>query len=504
MRFWLRHRLLLLSLSALFVTLLLCSLAIFWQVQSDLRNDGRQRVRFGVEQLDQQIRYVETFVSQELQDAPTDCSKNSLRELQLRMAGFPYVRNILFARDGMIYCSVQHGAVSVPVGKSQPAMLSFPESGYFPPHTPIGLYTLSKQHQQVMGVFGVWHIAHILTTLDGHSALYFSSGELWMDAAGNRLATNPLSAMSGTQIELVSAEYGFRIATVVPWFPAWSVVWQYSKGFIIALIAIGVVAYRLIYRYLSRYNSALAEMRNGLARGEFVPYLQPLNDSRTGKIKGCEILMRWQHPVRGVISPMQFIPQAEESGLIIPMTEALVKTVVDRFATLKHRLPEGFHFSINVTAPHLLAPTLDDACRYFLSRFEGCPVTLVLELTERDKRLMEDEVARRVQELKALGTLIAIDDFGTGYSGMSALQTLPVDLLKIDRCFVSKVLVDETSEYIIRNMISCSNDLHMKTIAEGVETPEQHQRLQQLGVDYLQGYLFSKPIDLDSFIATKL
>lgn len=490
--------------AAFFVATISFIFAIFLQSQSELRNEAQQRLHLASNQLDAKIDYINNFVTQELNLKPITCDDKNIIELQQKILLTPYIRNILFANKGIIYCSAIHGPVSIPFDTSDTLPLSFPDKNHLPPYSPVGLFHKQKGNFTIIGVYGIWQIVNELATLHGNSPLYFSSGHLWLETNGKRFSKPPFTSSKGYVVDYTSYKYNYRISTIIPWVPSWSYFWRYSKSFVISILILCLIVFKFTCHYLTKFFSPLKEMKAGLNRGEFIPWLQPVNDSSSGSITGCEILMRWQHPIRGIVPPMEFIPLAEESGLIVPMTEKMLGMVKDTFLDNKIEFPEGFYFSLNVTANHILQPSLLNACRNFLSIFNKSRVRLILEITERDKRLMDEDIAIRAYEFKELGILIAIDDFGTGYAGMSALQSLPIDMLKIDRTFITKVLEDGISSYIIRSIVFFSQNLHIQTIAEGVENAEQLQRLQHLGVDYIQGYFFSKPLPLEKFIATQL
>ncbi len=145
---------------------------------------------------------------------------------------------------------------------------------------------------------------------------------------------------------------------------------------------------------------------------------------------GCEVLMRWQHPRQGMISPDRFIPLAEDSGLIVPMTRLLMAQVREAFAPLADQLPRGFHFGFNISASHCKDLSLVDDCRDFIYAFRDNPIKLVLELTERELIVADEVTDRLFAELHQLGVFIAIDDFGTGHSSLTYLQTFQVDFLR--------------------------------------------------------------------------
>lgn len=209
--------------------------------------------------------------------------------------------------------------------------------------------------------------------------------------------------------------------------------------------------------------------------------------------------MRWHHPGQGMIQPNHFIPMAEDSELIVPMTRSLMQQVSAKFAPYVNQLPEGSHFGFNISANHCRDLSLVDDCRRFIKAFGGNKINITLELTER-KLIVADEITDKLfAELHALGVFITIDDFGTGHSSLSYLQQFKVDFIKIDQSFVGMIGSDALSSHIVGNVIDLATRLGLQTIAEGVENDTQMRYLQAHKVDYLQGYMFGRPMPMDEF-----
>jgi len=233
-------------------------------------------------------------------------------------------------------------------------------------------------------------------------------------------------------------------------------------------------------------------IRSGMERGEFVCFYQPLVDVLTGAITGVEALARWQHPDRGLLGPMEFIPLAEETGLIVPMGLQLAEQAIRQMATWHRQVPGFEHavVSVNLAPRQLLSPTLVDDIASMLSRHSFPPACLQLEITETDIMQQVAEVSR----LEALGVQIAIDDFGTGYSSLAHLKLLDVHTLKIDRAFVRGLASNTEDRAIIDAIMTLASTMGLKVVAEGVETAAQARILRDAGVEQAQGYLWARPL----------
>lgn len=244
-------------------------------------------------------------------------------------------------------------------------------------------------------------------------------------------------------------------------------------------------------------RSALeSDMRRAIARGEYHFHYQPQVDA-SGRIFGVEALLRWHHPTRGRISPLEFIPLAEETGLIIPIGEWGLRTACAQL-TEWSKSPQTCHLTIavNVSVTQFRQPDFAQEVKSILL-FSGAPPSkLKLELTETALADDISVVVKKMQALKDIGVTWSLDDFGTGYSSLSLLKRLPLDQLKIDQSFVSDLLSDKRSLAIINTLIDLGQNLNLAVIAEGVENEKQLMALQSIGCLSYQGYLFCRPLPI--------
>lgn len=239
-------------------------------------------------------------------------------------------------------------------------------------------------------------------------------------------------------------------------------------------------------------------LRKALEREELVLYYQPKVDIKTGYIMGSESLIRWIHPELGMVSPADFIPLAEESGLIMPIGDWIIKTACAQTALLQK---EGFDLGVAVNLSAYQFNKGDVAAVIAETIWETGiePAKLELELTESVVMGNAEKSLLMLRVLKSMGIRLAIDDFGTGYSSLSHLRRFPVDSLKIDQSFVKDMDIDEEKAAIVQTIVSMAKRLGLKTVAEGVEKQEELDLLRQEGADIMQGYFFSKPLPFDKF-----
>ena len=226
---------------------------------------------------------------------------------------------------------------------------------------------------------------------------------------------------------------------------------------------------------------------------EFINHYQPIVDAFEGKAKGVELLMRWQTK-DGLIPPLSFIPIAEELGLIIPMTEAALDRGLADLKKWRKLRPKMF-LSVNLSPQHLAKDSLVPYITKLLAENDLPAKALKLEVTESALISEPDKAIKTMRALSKLGVSLALDDFGTGYSSLSYLKNLPLDVIKIDRVFVSGIGEDSADEAIVDATIVLAKNLNMRCIAEGVETKEQLDYLAERECNYIQGYLYSRPIE---------
>lgn len=269
--------------------------------------------------------------------------------------------------------------------------------------------------------------------------------------------------------------------------------------------ALGKARYEVFDQSMRQQALSLLHMENDLRRavenGEFQVYYQPIMGLASGAITSVEALARWHHPHRGLISPADFIPVAEETGLIVPIGEWVLRTACTQMKQWQSQGQGFFRVAVNVSAVQLRQQGFAEMAAAILHETGLNPDCLDLEITESVLMDRNRATVETLGKLKSLGIHLCLDDFGTGYSSLSYLQEFPVNVLKIDRSFVSKLAADPEKGKIVETILLLGKNLGMEVIAEGVETAEQLDRLKSIRCDHGQGYLFSRPVDHEAISA---
>lgn len=277
--------------------------------------------------------------------------------------------------------------------------------------------------------------------------------------------------------------------------------------------ATGKARYVMFDRRMHEEATARLEIENDLRgavdRGELLLHYQPIVSLTTGHLEGFEALARWNHPKRGVVMPLQFIPCAEEIGLIVPTGYWILGEACRQLAAWTQKYPRlpGLMISVNISAKQLSAPDLVERIAEILKTTRVEPKSLALEITESVVIRDADAAIRVLKQIRDLGVRLHMDDFGTGYSSLSCLHTFPLDGLKVDRSFIQSVSERRDYAAVVHAIVQLARNLGMKLIAEGVETAEQVAMLQAMDCDLAQGYFFDRPRDVagaEAYISKQL
>ncbi len=420
------------------------------------------------------------------------CSGQGQFQLGTEAALQPHLRTILLIKDGQVWCSSLPGnrvltlhPESLPDEKLQllPARIMVNKR-------PVLIYhTRSAQVRVIVSISDI-HLRDALYSDEDNAGLALSVNHQMIARYGD---VGPLKASPHQDI-FSSPDYPFRIIYPESPFFSPSRLFQNGFGLLIFILSVSLLFYFLLRKYLNVYTSEEENLRYAIAQGYIVPFYQPVVNGKTGEIYGVEILARWKNATTQRRSPAEFIPLAERTGLIIPLTRSLMAQVAAQMNPIFSKLPDGFHIGLNISVSHINAPSFIDDCLHYQRGFEGKAVKLMLEITEQEPLLLNDAVVDKLNTLHSRGFSIALDDFGTGYSGLSCLHELIFDYIKIDQSFVGRVTGEAPSSKLLDCVIEMARTLSLRIIAEGVETQVQLEYLNRQNIHLLQGYYFWKPM----------
>lgn len=486
-------------LLASILPLLLGFPVIIWQSDKALHNEARETSIAIVDRINVILDYANDAVTKVTALTDKSCPQ-MLESLRIRTTTTPFVRSLLIAKQGHVFCSTIFGTIQVPleVSSFNEGKLALLSGNLVTPGKSVLFYQLKENELSIIASINGQHITQLLNGANTALNSTFIVGSYWMNNQGKvfdknaKLNENIFSYVSSTK-------YPFSINSTYEGNILKSYILDHYVPLLVLLICLGALASFIVNRFAHNTRTLTTETRRAIRHNEFTPYYQAVVKSDTTIWVGAEVLVRWNHPREGLIPPDNFIPFMERSGLIIPMTWHLMQRVARELSSLGDQLPDNFHIGINISSKHLIDPDLLKMCKQFLAQFPPRKIRLVLEITEREAIETNQNIQEIFSALRTIGVFIALDDFGVGYSNLIYLQKFKADSLKIDRSFIVGITNNALSQHVLQSMIDLCDRLQLTIVAEGVETQEQTDYLEKKGITFQQGYLFSKPEPLEIF-----
>ncbi|MDN0074996.1 EAL domain-containing protein [Crenobacter sp. SG2303] len=489
----------LIALAAGFCTVLLTAWLFGHRLQRDVQQQARESAQLSQEAIDRLLDDVNATLRQVEPLIALPC-----QELRARLgpvvAHNPYVRAVGVVHGQHLHCLSTFGRVAIDLPGAAPQLQQVELQLNKDPLAGAGLINLDVRRQLPGGVSMLASLDMrllqpflrrvVLNKLQEYGLVI--DGQMFLR---DRLApTQP--AVDALSVSVASARYPFGVFGQTEQAELWEYLLREEQLKLPLFLLAGALAGIVTYLALRRWRSLNGRLEQALRNQEFLPYYQPLIDSRSGRCVGAEVLMRWQPPGGALIPPDRFIPQLEENGQIAAATTLLMRQVAADLAGLS--LPPDFHLSINISPCQLTDPALAADCRLLQDAVAANQGQIVLELTERVALESTGVTQETLQRLRDQGVKIAIDDFGTGHSSLAYLTELKVDYLKIDRRFVSTIR-DDVPSAVLDAIIALGRQLNLVTVAEGVENERQLAYLRTRRVSLLQGYLYARPMDYPAF-----
>lgn len=482
--------------------IVLGGMILHWQAQRNLEQNTALTAVEAIRQFDLMLDSAALAAKTLRPLAGAPCDNSTQLALREQVTRRPLVRATTLEWKKTIYCSSLFGSDSVSHVNTDDYVherLWLMNGNPVTPESALLVYRLTAGDQAALASIDGYHLSSVLRLISRYTEVVLKVGPNWLGGDGQvHTGTPPVFAMAAN--ELASAQYPYQVVAGLQGGEVWRYMRTHYPALFSLIVFFGVLAGLMTHWLQKRSNPPTRELQRAMDAHEFLPYFQPVVRGDTHQWSGCEVLMRWKHPKEGLVRPDLFIPLAEDSGLIVPMTRTLMHQVAAQLARHADLLPASFHIGINITAHHCRDLALVEDCREFLSAFAQGQVILVLELTERELIEPTNITFQLFEALHDMGVLIAIDDFGTGHSSLAYLRNFNVDYLKIDQSYVAMIGADALSSHILDSIIELSGKLKLGIVAEGVETTEQCEYLTAHGVDLLQGYLFGRPMPGQEFI----
>lgn len=427
------------------------------------------------------------------------CSQEVSQSLNRLAINLPHIRIITLIQEGWMSCS----SLSTPPYKIDFSAyvdnkLKLSLSTGVSATLPIIILLQSYPEGTISVSLDASYVNDNLILLSTHRTLLFQVGDHLLTAKNSTTLFG--GNISDGHIIVKSAIYPFAVVYSGSRVLPMALFLEKGKFLIGMFIILALLSAFVIWRYAFRIMSPYKTLERAIFQGEIIPFYQPIVDQKTGRIAGAEVLARWKNPSGTFIYPDAFIPLAEQSGLIVPMTSSLMIQVAKDFIPVSNRLVHPFHISINISTAHMNYPDFINDFKTLVSSFPNGSIHFVVEITEREPFESLPKLKDILTNLRNNGISVALDDFGTGYSNFIYLNELPIDFIKIDRTFVSRITPEPDSTKLIDCVISMAEQLNLDIVAEGIETAFQANYLTRKGVSYFQGYYFAKPLSRSDFI----
>jgi c-di-GMP phosphodiesterase len=440
------------------------------------------------------------------QKGPMNCDPASLQAVRLQVYQRSGVKDIRAAnRDGSVICSAYSETLEFDNGwVYRPDMLRSSDSRLMLfgveqiNGIALGVLRDIDQRNSLVAIlaFDSYVFDIMPSQLRDHSEVVI---ELSNGLVVGRFAPKPAVENAG-MVDFTRSSIRYPLRTTIRIEPAALQGWN-TDAYWPALLLAGVLGLAfgvLLTRASPRLDGPISDLDRALAAREFKPYYQPIFDLRSGEILGCELLVRWVRADGTVIPPMSFVPLAESSGRIEPMTWQILATALGELYP-RLRQDKQFKLSLNVMPRHLLSAGFIDKLREVVAEAKVSPRQIVLEVTERDELTDLENAAAVVMRLRQFGFRVAIDDVGVGHSGLSLIKGLGANTIKIDKIFIDPIARDASAATIVEMLVRLAREFKMTVVAEGIETLDQVSALVACGVEQGQGYLVSPPLPFSKF-----
>ncbi|MEW5494336.1 EAL domain-containing protein [Enterobacter cloacae] len=473
----------------------------YLQLKTSLAEGTQSRLEQAMNSIDKILGHARLAAEHAERFLGEACSDDVLTEIRTIVATIPDVRTVSMAKQNKIYCTSVFGGRSFGLNQADypDGSLILMAGNKITPDKPLIVYSIRDERGNTV-LIGIdsYYISNILRVLGSEDNLYFSIGERYLHknevVTGKPEFKNP-QHLSSRQFQYTVIAEHYNDALIQDFI-------QHERNLFISAVLVSLLLTFFFHSYL-RYRSTIEFMlRTAVLKKQLKPYIQPLVRGDNGRVVGGEVLVRWEHPVLGFIPPDNFIPVAEQTGLIKDITAVCFAEVIRSFRENQDRLPEGLFICFNVSAVDFQDDSIVVLCRSFLQQLQKKNMQLVLEITEREAIEYTLQTAAVTEKLRQLGVQFSLDDFGTGNANFSYLQQFHPEYIKVDKTFTSGVSDSDSSAVVVKSMVNLAHKFNCQIIAEGVEDEHQFIILRETGIDIFQGYFFSRPVPLQEYLKT--
>lgn len=455
----------------------------------------------------------QSFISNYLQDltktmasmshlSVSTCNK-TFDQLSRNAAFNVGIRVLMLARNNIVYCSSAIGSSELQLSTLFPSIdprktldIQLQQGTPVVPSRPILVYWLRTPGEENAGIIAIIELnmsPYLLFTSTGNRNnrdFALLAGDKALSASSSTLTL--VSKLPITNyVQFMVPDFPLKLRLYAPSLSRDNILFTLLAGLLSSLLFGALIYYSLLNRH-----SVEREILRSIRSKEFFVQYQPIVDTNIDQITGIEALLRWQHPIEGFISPEVFINYAESQGIIVELTQHMMMLVATDAHQLAKKLPANFKLSINISPNHMKAASFRKDVTDFLNALPKKHFLIIFEITERG--MIDNEYAiREFKWLRNQGIEIAIDDFGTGHSALIYLEKYTLDYLKIDRAFIMSIEKNTLFAPVLDTVLKLTEELKLKTVAEGVETYQQAEYLRNHGVTFIQGFFYSRPLNAD-------
>ncbi|PXW51482.1 EAL domain-containing protein (putative c-di-GMP-specific phosphodiesterase class I) [Grimontella sp. AG753] len=490
------------SLVVLFFVIALLSgfTASWFQIKNEIKDNINERIELSLTAIDAIFTHAENVATIANNYKTNGCSENTLIELRKIVASNPDIRSINFYRDGNIYCTTVLGERSgrINIESYNKSDIIIVNGTFVIPNRPTFIFIKKFDPNQgvIIGI-DAHHISNVLNMVGEHTPFY-------VKVKNNLLKQNGDIVNISTEVNWLSSNsqrYPYSVGIFNDELYIWKEMYRIGKIEIVMIVLFTVFSTFMFGKYLNYRNTLEYQLNHAVLHGHIIPFIQPIVEAHTGKIIGGELLLRWRHPLYGNISPEKFIPVAEQIGIIDKLTLLSFDYLVDVITRSGLTLPKNTLLCFNVSPHTFLDKTIVKNCQSIIQKLANYSPVIVLEITEREPVKETVEIHKIVRAIKTLGVRFSLDDFGTGNANYNYIRIFKPEYIKIDKIFTRINSNLQHEHFYFQDILHLAKKYNCETIAEGIETEEQIKLLRESGVDFMQGFYFSKAIEIERFIS---